>query len=178
MTEIADGFKVPAAVNMDSRGRLYVVDFQDGSVTRMNLETGDREVIAELEPPLDNLAINSRDEIYVSNPATNTITAIDPDTVRHASSRAETSARRAESTIAQIDGRTVVLVADFWGNRYFDAETGERTMLPSPQGVTASASLASPPTIGTGVHLAVRTLIYDRPRCAKGHQDGEVQGAV
>jgi len=143
VTEIADGFKVPAAVNLDSQGRLYVVDFHDGSVTRLDLESGGREVIAELEPPLDNLAINSRDEIYVSNPATNTITAIDPDT---GATRVVTSGHFSAPggiDIAQIDGRTAVLVADFWGNRTIDAETGQRTMLASPQGVTASASLAT-----------------------------------
>jgi len=143
VTEIADGFAVPAAVNLDSSGRIIVVDFEDGSVTRLDLESGERDIIVQLEPPLDNLAINSRDEIYVSNPATNTITAIDPVT---GATREVTSGNFSAPggiSVAQIDGRTVVLVADFWGNRYFDAVTGERTMLPSPRGVTASASLAA-----------------------------------
>ncbi len=142
VTEIAAGFKVPAAVNLDSQGRLLVVDFDDGSVTRLDPESGDREIIAQLEPPLDNLAINSRDEIYVSNPATNTITEINPDT---RATREVTSGQFSAPggiSMAQIDGRTVVMVADFWGNRYFDTLTGERTMLPSPTGVMASASLA------------------------------------
>lgn len=143
VTEVADGFQVPAAVNMDSRGRLFVVDFADGSVTRLDLASGDRVVIAQLEPPLDNLAINSRDEIYVSNPATNTITAIDPDSGETREVTHGESSGPGGIAIAQINGRTVVLVADFWGNRYFDAITGERTMLPAPQGVTASASLAA-----------------------------------
>ncbi len=143
VTEIADGFSVPAAVNLDSSGRIIVVDFEDGSVTRLDPESAARDVIVTLEPPLDNLAINSRDEIYVSNPATNTITAIDPDT---GATREVTSGNFSAPggiSVAQIEGRTVVLVADFWGNRYFDAVTGERTMLPSPRGVTASASLAA-----------------------------------
>ncbi len=143
VTEVADGFKVPAAVNLDSQGRLLIVDFNDGSVTRLDPESGDRETIVQLEPPLDNLAINSRDEIFVSNPATNTITEINPDT---GATREVTSGQFSAPggiSIAQIDGRTVVMVADFWGNRYFDALTGERTMLPSPTGVMASASLAA-----------------------------------
>ncbi|MAF84748.1 MAG: hypothetical protein CL797_11705 [Chromatiales bacterium] len=143
VTEIADGFTVPAAVNLDAQGRLLVVDFDDGSVTRLDPELGDREIIAQLEPPLDNLAINSRDDIYVSNPATNTITEINPDT---GATREVTSGQFSAPggiSIAQIDGRTVVMVADFWGNRYFDALTGERTMLSSPTGVMASASLTA-----------------------------------
>lgn len=143
VTEIADGYTVPAAVNLDSKGRLFAVDFRDGSINRMDLDTGEREIIAELEPPIDNLAINSRDEIYVSNPATNTITAIDPDT---GATRVVTSGQLSSPggiAMADIEGRAVVLVADFWGNRYFDADTGERTMLVLPDGVTASASLAA-----------------------------------
>jgi len=161
--EIANGFKRPAAVNLDSRGRLYVVDFIEGSVTRLDLESGDRDVIAQLEPPLDNLAINSHDEIYVSNPATNTITAIDPDTgATREVTQGQFSAPGGISML-QIDGRTVVLVADFWGNRYFDTLTGERTMLPVPQGVTASASLMANDT-----HLAD----------ANGGQVGKIQSTL
>jgi sugar lactone lactonase YvrE len=143
VTEIADGFKVPAAVNMDSQGRLFIVDFADGSVTRMDLEAGTREVIAQLEPPLDNLAINSRDRIYVSNPALNAITEIDPDSgVTRAVTGGDLSAPGG-ITVSAVDGKTVVMVADFWGNRHFDANSGERTMMPVPQGVTASASIAA-----------------------------------
>ena len=142
VTQIADDFSVPAAVNLDSRGRLLVVDIDDGSVTRIDLESGAREIIAQLEPPLDNLAIDSRDEIYVSNPALNRITAIDPDTgaLREITS-GELSAPGGIAT-AEIDGRTVVFVADFWGSRYFDVVTGARTMLPAPPGVAASQSIA------------------------------------
>ena len=141
VAELADGFTVPAAVNIDSKNRLFVVDFDDGKVTRIDLTSGVREVIAELEPPLDNLAINSRDEIFISNPATNTITAVNGDT---GEARVVVSGNLSSPggvAIASINGRQSLLVADFWGNRYFDTESGARTMLELPQGVTASASL-------------------------------------
>jgi sugar lactone lactonase YvrE len=141
--EIADGFKVPAAVNLDSKGRLFAVDFRDGTITRMNLDSSERTIIATLEPPLDNLAINSQDEIYVSNPATNTITAVDPES---GATRVVTQGEMGSPggiSIAEIDGSPVVLLADAWGNRYFDTETGARTMLSMPEGVTASASLTA-----------------------------------
>lgn len=139
---VADGFTVPAAVNFDSHGRLYVVDFDDGTVTRLDVETGRRETVARLEPPLDNLAISNSDEIYVSNPALNTITAIDAATGK---TRAITTGQLSSPggiALATREGRPVVVVADFWGNRYFDRLTGARTMLKMPRGVTASASLA------------------------------------
>ncbi len=141
--EIADGFKVPAAVNLDSKGRLFAVDFRDGTITRMNLDSSERTIIATLEPPLDNLAINSQDEIYVSNPATNSITAVDPES---GATRVVTQGEMGSPggiSIAEIDGSPVVLLADAWGNRYFDTETGARTMLSLPEGVTASASLTA-----------------------------------
>jgi sugar lactone lactonase YvrE len=141
--EIADGFKVPAAVNLDSKGRLFAVDFRDGTITRMNLDSSERTIIATLEPPLDNLAINSQDEIYVSNPATNTITAVDPES---GATRVVTQGEMGSPggiSIIEIDGASVVLLADAWGNRYFNAETGLRTMLSMPEGVTASASLTA-----------------------------------
>jgi len=143
VTEIADGFSVPAAVNVDSRGRLWVVDFDDGHVVRLDRDGGGRKVVATLEPPLDNLAIDSTDQVYVSNPATNTITALDPAT---GATRVVTEGHLSSPggiALVEVGGRTALLVADLWGNRYFDAETGARTMLPSPRGVMASASLAA-----------------------------------
>lgn len=151
--EIADGFKVPAAVNFDSRGRLFAVDFREGTVTRFDFATGARDIIAELEPPLDNLAINSRDEIYVSNPAINAITAINGDTGETRQVVAGNLSTPGGMTVTEIDGKQVVLVADFWGNRYFDTDTGERTMQPVPEGVTASASLAA-----SDEHLALASI--------------------
>ncbi len=151
--EIADGFKVPAAVNLDSKGRLFAVDFRAGTVTRINLETGAREVIAQLEPPIDNLAINSRDEIYVSNPAINAITAINGDTGETRVVVSGNLSTPGGMTVTEIEGRQAVLVADFWGNRSFDTETGERTMKPVLEGVTASASLAA-----SEEHLALASI--------------------
>jgi len=147
VTQIQDGFAVPAAVNLDSKGRLFAVDFKDGTVSRIDLDKVPapeaREIIAQLEPPLDNLAINSRDELYVSNPATNTITAVNGDTGATRTVVSGNLSSPGGIAIASIDGREVVVVADLWGNRYFDPDTGARTMLQMPQGVTASASLAA-----------------------------------
>ena len=142
INEVADGFRVPAAVNFDSQGRLYVVDFDDGSITRLDLDAGTRDIIAVLEPPLDNLAINSQDQIFVSNPAISTITAVDPET---GAARVVTRGHASGPgglAVAQMGGRNVLFVADFWGNRFFDIATGERTPWKSPPGVLASASLA------------------------------------
>jgi sugar lactone lactonase YvrE len=151
--EIGENFTVPAAVNLDSQGRLYVVDFDDGTILRVSKRDGSREEIVRLEPPLDNLAISADDQIYVSNPATNTITAVDPD---RGTTRVVTAGHLSSPggvALAEHAGRQQLLVADFWGNRYFDTTSGERTMLEVPDGVTASASLAA-----QGNHLALASI--------------------
>lgn len=147
VTQIQDGFAVPAAANLDSKGRLFVVDFKDGTVSRIDLARVPapeaREIIAQLEPPLDNLAINSRDELYISNPATNTITAVDPDTGATRTVVSGNLSSPGGIAFATVDGKPALLVADLWGNRFFDPNTGARTMLAVPDGVTASSSLAT-----------------------------------
>ena len=77
---IASGFGIPAAVNIDSQGNLYVIDTQTGEIVFVDRESGQKELIAITEPALDNLAIDSEDNIFVSNMADNSIKKISPDT--------------------------------------------------------------------------------------------------
>jgi sugar lactone lactonase YvrE len=77
---IADGFGTPAAANFDSKGRLYVLDTARGEVVRVNVANGDKAVVARLATALDNLAIDSKDHIFVSNMADNAIHEVNPDT--------------------------------------------------------------------------------------------------
>ncbi len=61
----ATGFVTPAAVKFDSQGVLHVLDTGAGTVVR--LSDGDREVVATLEPGLDNFAFDQSDVLYVSS---------------------------------------------------------------------------------------------------------------
>ena len=63
---VADGFKVPAAVNFDSKGNLWVVDTALGQLVRVDPKSGSKKMVAQLKPSLDNLAIDDKDRIYVS----------------------------------------------------------------------------------------------------------------
>jgi len=80
LTVIADGFKVPAAVNFDSKGNLWVVDTALGQLVKVDPKSGSKQVAAQLKPSLDNLAIDDKDRIYVSNMADNGIQEVDPET--------------------------------------------------------------------------------------------------
>ena len=74
---IADGFETPAAANFDSRGNLYVLDTARGELVRVDIKTGAKHVVTTLATSVDNLAIDSKDRIFVSNMADNGIQEID-----------------------------------------------------------------------------------------------------
>jgi hypothetical protein len=77
---IADGFKVPAACKLDSQGRIWVVDTALGQLVRVDPRSGLKALVAQLATGLDNLAIDSKDRVFVSNMADNGIQQIDPST--------------------------------------------------------------------------------------------------
>ncbi len=144
-TDVADGFKTPAAVNIDTQGNLYVVDYVSGEVTRIRLADGTRDIVAELEPPLDNLAIDKRGFVYISNPAFNRITELDPET---GATRVIVEGQLSTPGALAFDphGETDRLfIADFWGSRFVDPADGTVTLYQPPQGVTASSSIAVSP---------------------------------
>lgn len=77
---IADGFRWPTAVKMDSHGLLYVVDSDAGTVSRVDPASGGKSVVATIEPGIDNLAIDRRDHLFVSSVVRNGIVEIDAAT--------------------------------------------------------------------------------------------------
>src|SRR3954454_6346738 len=80
LTVVAEGFKVPAAVDFDSKGNLWVVDTALGQLVRLDPNSGAKTMMAQLKPSLDNLAIDDKDRIYVSNMADNGIQEVHPAT--------------------------------------------------------------------------------------------------
>ena len=77
---IADGFSTPCAVNFDSQGNLYALDTGTGEIFRIDIESGDKTVVAVQAPHLDNLAIDSSDRIFVTNMNTNGLYEVMPNT--------------------------------------------------------------------------------------------------
>ncbi|MBT2333403.1 hypothetical protein J7E49_05735 [Variovorax paradoxus] len=121
MTVIADGFKIPAAANLDGKGNLWVVDARSGELVRVDLATGRKTVAKQLRPSLDNLAIASDGTIYVSNMANNEVQAFNPAT---GALRTLTSGKLATPAGLKIEGNTL-WVADVFGFRQVDVRTGE-----------------------------------------------------
>ncbi len=80
MTVVADGFKIPAAVNFDRNGNLFVVDTALGQLVQVNAASGDKTLVATLKPGLDNLAIDNRGRVFVTNMVDNGIYLVDVNT--------------------------------------------------------------------------------------------------
>lgn len=61
---VASGFGLPHSCDFDSKGNLYVLDMGQ-RLYRVDIKTGAKTLITEANFGMDNVAINSKDEIYV-----------------------------------------------------------------------------------------------------------------
>jgi len=127
LTVVAEGFKVPAAVNFDSKGNLFVVDTALGQLVRVDPKTGEKKVVAQLKPSLDNLAIDAKDRIYVSNMADNGIQEVDPATGAAKQIIIGKLALPGGIAVVSDGGRDTIHVADLFAYRTVDGLTGEVT---------------------------------------------------
>ena len=79
MERVASGFEVPAAVKFNSEGVLHVLDSLRGEVVRVG-EDGGKEVVARVQPGLDNFAFDAEDRLFISSFADGFIVeALSPD---------------------------------------------------------------------------------------------------
>ena len=117
---VAEGFGIPAAVNFDSAGNLWVVDTQEGEVIRVDVASGEKTKIADVPSAIDNLAIDSQDRLYISNMANNGIYEIDTESGEVRTLREERLA--VPGGIAYVDGQ--LHIADLFAYRVVDTSTG------------------------------------------------------
>lgn len=123
---VAEGFKVPAAANFDSKGNLWVIDTADGSLYRVNVKTHAKTRVATLSPSLDNLAIDGKDNIYVTNMADNSVSRVDPATGTVSVVVKGKIASAADLAIAH-DGDPTLHLADVFTYRQIDTKSGTVT---------------------------------------------------
>ena len=120
---VAGGFEVPAAVKFDSLGRLHVLDSLRGEVIRLG-EDGGREVVASVQPGLDNFAFNEEDRLFISSFADGFIVeAVSPNENRLVLA----GGLNMPGGVALIGGAESprLVVADFFALRQLDPATGE-----------------------------------------------------
>src|SRR3954467_66893 len=125
LTVVADGFKVPAAVNFDSKGNLWVVDTALGQLVRVDPKSGAKTMVAQLKPSLDNLAIDDKDRIYVSNMADNGIQEVDPETGTAKQIIIGKLALPGGIGVVSDAGKDTIYIADVFAYRTVDGATGE-----------------------------------------------------
>jgi sugar lactone lactonase YvrE len=125
LSVVAEGFKIPAAVNFDSKGNLWVVDTALGHLVKVDLKTGAKKIVAQLKPSLDNLAIDDKDRIFVSNMADNGIQEIDPETGAAKQIIIGKLALPGGIAVVSDSGKDTVYVADVFAYRTVDGATGE-----------------------------------------------------
>lgn len=150
LTVVAEGFKIPAAVNFDSKGNLFVIDTALGQLVRVDPKSGSKTMVAQLKPSLDNLAIDDKDRIYVSNMADNGIQEVDPATGQAKQIISGKLALPGGIGVTSENAKDTIHVADVFAYRTVDGATGE---------VTEKARM----------HAAGTTLEYPMSATAKGN---------
>ena len=125
LSVVADGFKIPAAVNFDSKGNLCVVDTALGQLVRVDPKTGAKKMVAQLKPSLDNLAIDDKDRIFVSNMADNGIQEVDPETGAAKQVIIGKLALPGGIGVVSDGGKDTIYIADVFAYRTVDGATGE-----------------------------------------------------
>ncbi len=125
LSVVADGFKIPAAVNFDSKGNLFVVDTALGQLVKVDTKSGAKKMVAQLKPSLDNLAIDDKDRIFVSNMADNGIQEVDPETGAAKQLIIGKLALPGGIGVVSDGGKDTIYIADVFAYRTVDGATGE-----------------------------------------------------
>ncbi len=124
VSPVVEGHEMMSAVNLDSTGLIYAVEWAGGRIWRIDPATGDADVVTRLEPPLDNLAIGSDDSIYVTQPARSAVVRIDPASGETSDLVPGNFSMPSGLTLVSHEGREALVVADDLGFRMVDTETG------------------------------------------------------
>jgi sugar lactone lactonase YvrE len=104
-----------------------VVDTALGQLVRVDPQSGAKAVVAQLKPSLDNLAIDDKDRIYVSNMADNGIQEVDPATGQAKQIIIGKLALPGGIGVTSENGKDTIHVADVFAYRTVDGATGEVT---------------------------------------------------
>ncbi len=141
---ITDGIQTPAAVNLLSNGDIIALGYRTGKVFRIDRSTGEKTEIAELEGvPIDNLAIDERDQVFISHSSHNGITQLDPDTGETTRILWGDLSAPGGLTTMVLHGEERILAADAWSHRTINPATGDVEVLPVGPGVFGSTAVAA-----------------------------------
>jgi sugar lactone lactonase YvrE len=155
-----EGIPGPAAVKFDSQGRLYLVDAGSGEVLRINHQTGEKELIAQLRPGLDQLAFDSDGRLFVSNANDGSIIEVFPNGDTRIVTKPGMITPGGVAVLPRVDGVSV-FVADSFSIREFDGETGEPRSV--EWGFTKPNGIQGPMTVSAdGDNLLLSSWLMNR----------------
>jgi sugar lactone lactonase YvrE len=123
---IAEGFKIPAAANIDPQNRdnVYVVDAGTGGIWSVSLSSKTKKLVASMRPGLDNLAFDSRGRLFVTSMTDNGIYLVDKQTGAHKTIVEGKLAIPADLAVTTDGGKETVHVADVFSYRTVDGQSG------------------------------------------------------
>ena len=102
-----------------------MVDTALGQLVRVDPKTGAKKMVAQLKPSLDNLAIDDKDRIFVSNMADNGIQEVDAETGAAKQVISGKLALPGGIGVVSDGGKDTIYVADVFAYRTVDGATGE-----------------------------------------------------
>lgn len=126
---VASGFRIPVAVNLDSRDRLYVPDTALGRVLRVDLDSGEKTLVATVREGIDNLALNSRDELFITNMVDNAVLKINTATGAARTITSSPLAVPGGLAVVHEDGRDQVYLGDLFSFKRIAGADGTVTEL-------------------------------------------------
>jgi|WetSurSiteA1Bulk_404760.scaffolds.fasta_scaffold10710_1 sugar lactone lactonase YvrE len=133
----------PSAVKFDTQGRLVTNDNSTGRILRYSLNTKVMEVLATVPFSMDNLAIDSRNQVYVSSDADGYVAKILPNGKYVVLSPGGMILPSGVAVLRRQDGGESVYVGDAWSLREFDGRTGKELSV-EPAGVISNGLASSP----------------------------------
>ena len=102
-----------------------MVDTALGQLVKVDPKTGAKKMVAQLKPSLDNLAIDDKDRIFVSNMADNGIQEVDPETGDAKQVIIGKLALPGGIGVVSDGDKDTIYVADVFAYRTVDGTTGE-----------------------------------------------------
>jgi sugar lactone lactonase YvrE len=79
---VATGFRAPTGVKSNSLREIHVGDLAAGQASKLDLATGDREVLIEIDGTIENIAFGTDDRLYAAAGSDNQIIRYDSGRVK------------------------------------------------------------------------------------------------
>ena len=142
-TVIASDVGTTAATKVDADGNVWNVDYMTGDLWVTEMPSGRSRIVANFPEPLDNLTIAQDGTIYLASLADSGIIGFDPETGDSWIVTVGSFTIPLGMTMTTLNGREAILVADPFGYRFLDPESGEITREPEMWSNGGSSSVAA-----------------------------------